>query len=681
MNTPGILPKNAKRSTKETHLPSALNSLGGLWLTRTSERLFPHGAFLRRAHIRLDVLMPVAVLTVLGVVVWLALAGRSPRPTVSGDALDIRLVGVRPDCSDDLLDAQGRQIGEQFYDGDRDAPWGSNRLRRDFILEVAGTNELAFPPQYDLRTSDNVRLAGYDQAQVTVLPDGRQQVLLATAVPTSVRKYFLMWLWPRQVAVSHVDVHLHYFLKESGQTLAVFNGPFMPQERRVLPEGYILQMLTNKVEHRVISAQFQVISSTQYLKFPQPLIATDTNGLRRLAWVYRTYSGPHRWDGTAQVINVPLEALASIHIELPREKVFHHVRVRYPGRPARAYPEFYDRMAARLPAPPAAGQMNNYPFKNPLEAIQVVDLVRGAGPVRRIVDAIRNSRPRLYLESLDAPTRDQLRQAANAWAQAANPAVRLSGVTLGLEGDWPEFISPALDLVERDERHDSEAVYALQSAAGQLSENDIQRIQRLLMHPFPRTPVDRLIRCLQSATHAAADGALRQLAQADQPWIWWHAVMALANRRSETAGPFPTNLLPRLALIQGQNPVACRGRGVPVAEDAVRALIGQVPALLTTELRRRDAEVFYILYQRLLQHCDRAAARALMVDHLRHFRRPAEDAYDDSWISIKMVQQFNQWHGTDFGPYGRDPKKDLEIPPPVEELQRVIAEVLVWRDP
>ena len=52
-------------------------------------------------------------------------------------ARSIRFVGVQPDLSDDILDAEGRKVGALFaYGGGHSSSlWDMHMLRRDFLVE------------------------------------------------------------------------------------------------------------------------------------------------------------------------------------------------------------------------------------------------------------------------------------------------------------------------------------------------------------------------------------------------------------------------------------------------------------------------------------------------------------------------------------------------------------------
>jgi hypothetical protein len=141
----------------------------------------------------------------------------------------------------------------------------------------------------------------------------------------------------------------------------------------------------------------------------------------------------------ALVQGVTLSNIASVEIHLPEEKTFHHVRVRYPDRPVRAYPEVNDKLAAAVgfkiftnaPGAPLQGPMpGGYTFTNSAQALAAIDVLRGSQLVQSAWRSISSAKPAIEFGKLPVKQLERIRIAAEMWKEADDPEVRRCGEEL-----------------------------------------------------------------------------------------------------------------------------------------------------------------------------------------------------------------------------------------------------------
>ncbi len=488
--------------------------------------------------LRPELLVPAAVLVLVGFAVWQGVSAYLAKPTVSGDPFDLRLVGVRPDCSDEIRDGTGRIIAEEFYGLDRDPAWAPGQMRRDFIFDVGDTNAEVLASTSEIIYAAGQTYHRFERARRFRLPDGRQRVVAEVMFPGSIQR--TLFLWRRQVPVRRVDLRLFFYLAEPGPVRRRFNGPFQTGQPSAWTNGWQLIPGTNSTEYKFGSAQFHLVSSNSIAGFPFPLIAIDTAGERHPVQRLRSSGKVARWDYDFRVDDVPLEEIAAIQHEEPREKTFHNLRVDYGDRPSRTFPEYREKVVAALQWKQDPAKLNTLRFRNPEEAIQVIDLVRGSG-VRDVMRVLHLRAPSGGSSSLPAEVQARLRRTAAIWAQTLG--VRTEGISLGLSCGWPEFVSPALDwLADSTSGGDSAITLKLLQAPGLLTTNDIWRLRDILLKAKPWTEVKRLAKCLQQSKNPVAGEVLFELAHDQHPWIWWPAVECLVGSVAGVPKPTPPSL-------------------------------------------------------------------------------------------------------------------------------------------
>jgi len=599
-----------------------------------------------------------------------------PPPRTSGDSLDIRLVGVRPDCGDDLYDAFGYKIkGLKAPPSVSMNPlWRPGFQRRDFLFELPDSKELIlFLPDLEVSISgDNIQLSSFQQ-DLPIVDVGKIKHFISCEFPrTFIKKLFHIPFWKTfyiNAPINRVDVTLRYYYGKAHKPLLRFAGPFRTGIA-VKPDDGSAYTLTPAFRSRWTfnTAQFRLSTKRPFSWDEMTGLAYDTTGKRHLVVPGSGRSGSRRADLDFRVQDVPLDQIAAITFgEPPLEKTFHNIKVSYSDLPAAGHAGYLDKMAERLGRPDLTpDKMTNYYFANALEAIQVIDLVRGFHMVRSL-EVILNAKPRLEFNRLKPEERQRLRSTLYLWANTANARTRVNCVKLGLRSQWPEFVAPTLALLDQPNGPvRAEAAYLLGRRVKHLSGEVVGRIKNgLLAKDDPK--VHRiLMRYLIRRNTPTATVALREFADAedDRPWLWMEAISRLySNRRVADTKELSEKHRHRLLLIHpGNHDSAAR-----VAKEKALA------ALLTPKFQAMDNDKWVFLLQRMTREVDRKIVTRSMID----FLRGVTDYRKAGFAIDRVVRQINLWHGVNIAELGVDVER---FTPGLGwlDFQRIATDAIQW---
>jgi hypothetical protein len=288
-------------------------------------------------RVRLELIAVSFVAALIGIACLISLSFEEEKYHTSGSDLDIRLIGVRPDASDDLYDAEGNKMGTRPFDGVKTAPWGSNMLRRDFIFDLP-EGVVIHPVSYYVATIRQHLISG----------------TLPTNFITTSRAYTLETAFPDvywhsgfffggQRPVEFVDVTLSFYPTERGRAEMRLAGPFaegVTNKAQSASQSWWsceLVLTGAAVQNGVTNAQFlHMMSYGNYGAGTLSFI--DRQGKRHLPFItgITNTSGPWRAYGYVPGLNSNQITAAEVHA--PQHKVFHHVKVRYPERPVLTAP-------------------------------------------------------------------------------------------------------------------------------------------------------------------------------------------------------------------------------------------------------------------------------------------------------------------------------------------------------
>lgn len=285
----------------------------------------------RCARVRLELMAVSFVAVLIGVACWIALSFEEEKFHTSGSELDIRLLAVRPDASGDLYDVEGRKSGTRPFDGVKTNAWGSNTLRRDFVLELP--EGVAIQPVNYYVMSRPSRLVS-ESLPTNFITSGRAYTLETVFADLYWHSGFF---FGGQRPVEFVDVTLSFYPPERGQPELRLAGPFaegVTNKAQSVSQSWWkveLVLTSAEVQNGVTNAQFLLVHSYHV---PGSLSFLDPQGRRHLPVITNTVqsvSGLLVSYGSVRGLNSNQIAVAEIH--QTETKTFHHVKVRYPERP------------------------------------------------------------------------------------------------------------------------------------------------------------------------------------------------------------------------------------------------------------------------------------------------------------------------------------------------------------
>jgi hypothetical protein len=594
------------------------------------------------------------------------------RQTTSGDPADIRLVGVVPDGDDVLFDGRGKVVpGVKFdWPGKRTYTWPQGTMLREFLFELGpGSADLEFGPNDPGTVSATDRRAWIPNASYALdndrvlLPDGRRRLLFRATMSTNYwRQTFLFG--GRQPPVEEIDLELHFFGSARGPAVLSFDGPFTmgkTNSARELQTSWLTPVATS-LRRDSEGSRFE-IAWTGYGGSWSQIFAYDTAGKRHLAQLQNPSPGPNGGTNRFVVPGVPVEKIAAITFgEEPRVKRFHNVLVKYAGRPPRPHAAALDRLAAALGKTntPAASLEHYFP-NSTREAMTVLEQLPGS---RNAVVALANVSGSTNFSELTPAQREKLRGLAAGWAGAAEDYERDIGLRLGLRGPWPEFLALALARLTNGSAQDRvRAAHALGWTRAPIGAEHVPLLSAIARTNTEGDVSASLIGLLPRAGPAGTN-ALLDLARADAPWLWWHAISCLPMQAFGPVTTLNEEMQLRLWLVLQRT-------NRPVSEAVRAAAQARLPGLLTPELQRKDPYVFSSALRRLGRHTDRKIAMAAMMKFLRDL--PPEQV--QSHPPADLVRQVNAWYQQDFGGLGARPADSNRAPAP-EEWPGIVEEVL-----
>ncbi|MHC4716828.1 MAG: hypothetical protein ACYS5V_07660, partial [Planctomycetota bacterium] len=609
----------------------------------------PAGSFVRHSgKVRVRVLIAIAAgIGLLCAPLLISYLWRSTGPGGSSADSDtpfargIRFVGVQPDLSDDILDAEGRKVGELFAYGENysDGVWGGQKLRRDFIFELPSSDEpFVLLPHVAVSPSQGQRRLGGGSVQFEITHNGKRLLIFANRFRASYRSGGL--LWRKTVPIDRVDVTLRFFVGPPGKARLTVPGPFTPETVIDHKGGFTCKLTFKQDPRRAASGTQFRLSTPHRLGSDMPVVVYDQAGRRHLARPHSYSSGRLGTQIDHYVQGLPLDQFARIAIgETPQVRTFRNILVRYPDRPQRAHAPHLDEMAKILGRP--AKQIARGSVGSAEEAIKVMHLAR-ANEVHRVASRLTS----VKFSELDAATQKRLRATAEKWARLPYARPRLEGVRLGLRWYGGEFVKPALDLLDCGDGSTAGSVAHALLRCKTFSADQIAQIKRrVLTRDDPRICA-YLVQTLCLRNHPGSVEAMWDLARADvdRPWLWWPALERLQNFAKEIPDRAALPKPMRLKLILATGP---RKGEESLAAEAHRLL----PDLLTPKLHRMNSSVAGSLYGRLIAHCDRPTATAAMV---RCLRDPDGGTRELTHVKDRFVKRINLWYGTDFGRLGWD---------------------------
>ncbi len=288
-----------------------------------------------RVRLELIAISFVAVLILVAcVIVW---SFEDEKFHASGSEMDICLLGVRPDASDDLYDVAGRKTGTRPFDGVNTNAWGSNMFRRDFIFELP--EGVAIQPAHFYVATRRFHVNS-GPLPTNVVTTGRTYTLESVFADAYWHSSFF---FSGQRPVEFVDVTLTFFPSERGRPEMRLAGPFAEgvtnKAQSASQSWWNSQLVLTgaEVKNGVTNAQFLFMDS--YGNYgPGALSFLDRQGKRHLPFVTSITNTSGPWRALVHVPGLNSNQIAAAEIHAPQHKVFHHVRVRYPERPVLTAP-------------------------------------------------------------------------------------------------------------------------------------------------------------------------------------------------------------------------------------------------------------------------------------------------------------------------------------------------------
>jgi hypothetical protein len=587
--------------------------------------------------------------------------GPSFRPfeqQVGTDPCDLRFEGVRKNYGDDLFSADGRFLRKEPGINVFTTHWDPEILRREFLFDIPVTDD-----SFKFAGPVRIYLNGYRGYSVRpralrIKSQHSTRLIIDAALPClSLRSKSALSRLAGE-PVRFVDIEMTYYCGPPSVSETLFTGPFVHGQTKSDDSqgGYTLRTVSQHLSPENLELRL-FVTTPQPPEPPLALRLVLTDGTTR---VYQR-TGVQGNTVHYLVPGLLLDQIRQITFnEPPWKKTFAGIAVDY-VRKGPAYAAFLDEYCQRLGISPTdraavSESVHQTEFVDANDALDVLDCVRG-----RAVIAVCNSiRHQLRVDRLEVAEQERVRKIANEWL---GTEMAPEGIALGLWGNWPEFVEPALQWLKwspfnRQSARDLANAFQYRTDP---TDRELREVGAFLIRRKTKTNEVRrdLIRFLRLHVHTTAgQEALIAVAECDKPWIWTSVIQ-------------PGDVFARLAEeITLPHTVQLRALALGMTDHVqdANALMPQAGAQLaqciSPEFVQKNAAQFCRVIQALARHGDpRRDTPALLHyldQQLRHWtsykaKRGAARApvVLHNHIGIeKTVKLINRWHEIDIAGMG-----------------------------
>jgi hypothetical protein len=652
--------------------------------------------------ILLGILTLSVIIIVAAIVSPMAKATELKSSVVNNGPLDIRLIGVCPDGGEQMYDASGRKLKATMgLLGAFHTYWEDEDQCRDFVFEVPNVNDqLLFLPHAGIcLAGTNRRLGGSHRSYLD--PTDNPSTFIYSATFDRFYRKQVAYLFHTKAEIRHIDFTLRYFYGPCRQAICTFTGPFVIGQTVHADSNSPYSLTPSQSKGFPQNSGIDLIFTTSKpFDYNTVVVAYDHQGRRYLLGSNGGRSG--RWGAniTYRDIPLPLNEIDVITFrEEPYEITFKNIAVDYPDQPHRTYPEFYDEMSKRLGLNNKSPKvLANYDFKNPAEAIKVINIFRGEQQIRKTFEAIRYGKPKVDITKLDQATQDKIRRAAKTWAEI--DILVVYGIQLGLMGKWPEFFDMAIERLgweeatygngypyyERTWRQDNANIAntMVSYRMDRLTVEQVQKIKQLILKTDNGSVLRYLFLYLEWTKSQAITDTLWELAQNEKPWIWWQATEAWYSRESRIRNVYdglPEKMKLRVILVERD-----------VRDENLNAkTFALLTEIFTPELGKMASPVWNNVREKIAREFDKKAAADIFVNYLRQLQSEMtfhqwvnNNSFqgDSKWMAAYIIRTLNVWYDTNIANLGTDETIDSsrQEPRSFYEFQNLITQALQWYD-
>jgi len=639
-------------------------------------------------------LSPYRILLIIGIVfvgltvaAWIVWKGRtgpiSGQRSGPDDPNSLRLLYVRPDCGEQVYDANGQSLGKRPLGNTYDNWWKPDEMQREivFACRIDGDNPL-FPPFIRLDLNGWPARRNIAWLEVGDVNDSWITLRCRSKVPRVMLSGGMglgpIRFPPRKEPVRTVDANIAYHAGPRGPVRATFVGPFRPGQQIRARENADIQMETIRDSASQITFVF---SGPPPMNHEAPVIAYTEDGKRHFldSGGGRTSSAQgFRWERPCR--NLTLKSITHITLdETPRTLVYHGIKVSYPDLPVRTHPAFLDEIIRRLDLNVDLSTenavrnfvQNREPLDSVSEALSILDIAQGNW-LQRSIETLQRAKP----EYLTATERKKLSDILASWADSGR---EISACNLGIWAQWPEYVDRALAILNTADMADQHHRYLARAlckytnpSPEQLTAVTDLLLNKSIIDPHPRGElVEYIFRHSGDETEH-----LRRLAESDKPWIWCRIIQPSGRFRnffSKVSGSPIIKM--RMVALGINNWIDDEESFGPQAYDLLAEAI-------TPEFVQKSISDFSRVFKAFADHTPSDRGTEVLVGYLELQLNEWDKWQIDGRGSsnyygiLKTVRQLNNWHNLNLGGLGRE--SDSYVSDYRYDWQEIAASALHW---
>jgi hypothetical protein len=628
----------------------------------------------------------------IGLLVLAAAAGilwrvreRSGPSQITGpdDPNSLRLLYVRPDCGEQVYDADGLVLGRRPVGNTHGYWWSPDVLKRELVFSsrIEGGN-LLFPSFVRVHLNGDPARRDIAWLEVGDANDSWVTYHCHARLPRAMRsggfRLGPIRLPARKEAVRTVDAQIAYHAGPRGSARATFAGPFhLGQQVRSQEDPNILMHVRRNAATQLVF----VFSGPPPMGHDALVIAYTAGGKRHSLdrGSGRTSSSQgFRWEYRCR--NLALKSITHITLdESVKTQMYRGIKVSYPRLPTRTYPAFLDEVVDRLDIDVdlstqesvQAFVQNREPFASASQALSILDVARG-NFLQRAIETLQKAEP----SDLTAGERQQLADILASWRDGDR---EISACHLGIWARWPEYADRALailgagDMADRHLRQLALVLCKYPNPSGeQVAAVTDLLLSRSIVDPHPRNELVEYVfrNCGDEAVH------LTRLAECDKPWIWRRIVQPSGRFREFLKGTSPSSSTKSRMVALGMDDwINDAASFKPQAYD----LLGEA---ITPEFVQKSLSDFDRIFRAFVKHTSVEKGAEVLIRYLE--RQLAEwntwqidgRASSNYYGILQAARQLNVWHNLNLGGLGRD--LDRHVAEFRYDWQEIAASALHW---
>ncbi|MCA9417635.1 MAG: hypothetical protein KC917_15265, partial [Candidatus Omnitrophica bacterium] len=460
---------------------------------------------------------------------------------VSGDPIDIELVGIRPNSGDAIYDLEGNLIEERDFGLLYLPSWGDDVYLRQFLFKLADSED----PVRLLWTRPSERrgsVAIWSAFGQPLLEPGSNSLSKFYSIPKSKHHVFqpfnrLPWVGPYlsilkydwDEPLTHVDVTVGCLKARRGPAELTFEGPFVFDRSTQAEEDANVSLTFQGDAPYSLTAMISLDNASRELSRDDVWCLYDLDGHRVIA--QPDHSPPDigkkvlEWRGEYFLNRVA----AVTYNEKTHEKIFHNVPLDFPNWEDRNVTPDLEEFRRRFPEKSSSQRTRGrgVQFASLAEVFAASDILKGSMLRGAALNFVNREAEDLDKLRLSEQEKGKVNELLHRWLSVEEVMFQEKVIETGLGLRFPEFIDISLDWAFEHplEFKGGAMTLYLGRMADQLTPAQFNRMADLFLNPETERTYESLWYWFeQQLDNPNAKDAKERLLKEGRVWHWWRII-------------------------------------------------------------------------------------------------------------------------------------------------------------